>query len=229
MWNNPYVRGRGAYGIFGNQLVTVSCEFTWDTDWFTGNITFRNQTWSKQISNPFRIFGIIHITYYGFYPFRVSNGDTNIVFQKVQSRNSIFIGRFYTDIATFIFNRSIFELQNRIVKSGETLLLIRRFNSGSRFNDCGNEKRFVDIDAATGLRNNVHSQKLSKQDKEAIGCFIKYLTEKLKQFLMCGLIEPLICDWKMKLILITMLSKIEKSLYNSPFVFCNIASLRIIL
>ena len=45
-------------------------------------------------------------------------------------------------------------------KGGETLLLIRRFHTGSSFNDCGNEKRFVDIDTTTGLINNFHSQEL---------------------------------------------------------------------
>ena len=32
-----------------------------------------------------------------------------------------------------------------------------------------------------------------KYDKEAIDCSITHLTEKLKQFLLYGLIEPLIC------------------------------------
>ena len=52
----------------------------------------------------------------------------------------------------------MFELQDRIVESGETLLLVRRFYSGSGLNDCGNEKRFVNIDATAGLINNFHGQ-----------------------------------------------------------------------
>ena len=74
--------------------------------------------------------------------------------------NPVFSRRFHTDIATLVFNKPFFELQNRIVKGGETLLLIRRFHTGSSFNDCGNEKRFVDIDTTTGLINNFHSQEL---------------------------------------------------------------------
>ena len=42
-------------------------------------------------------------------------------------------------------------MKDRIVKGGETLLLIGRLNSRSGFDDCGNEKRFVNIDATTGL------------------------------------------------------------------------------
>ena len=59
-----------------------------------------------------------------------------------------------------VFNKPVFELQDRIVEGGETLLLIRRFYTGSSFDDCGNEKGFVNIDATTGLINNFHGQKL---------------------------------------------------------------------
>ena len=45
-----------------------------------------------------------------------------------------------------------------IVEGGETFLLVRRFYSGNGFNDCGNEKRFVNIDATAGLINNFHGQ-----------------------------------------------------------------------
>ena len=52
----------------------------------------------------------------------------------------------------------------------------------------------MDIDTTTGLINNFHGQKrVSKEDKEAIDCAITHLTEKLKQFLLYGLIDPLIC------------------------------------
>lgn len=57
-----------------------------------------------------------------------------------------------------VFNQPVFELQDRIVEGGETLLVIRRFHTGSGFDDCGNEKRFVNIDAAAGLINNFHGQ-----------------------------------------------------------------------
>ena len=103
--------------------------------------------------------------------------------------------------------------------------MIRRFNSGSGFDDCGNEKRFVNIDTTASLINNFYGQKLlSKKDKEAIDCSITHLTEKLKQFLLYGLIEPLICAWKMELTLITMLSKTKKVFTTYLPVLCSIAS-----
>ena len=46
------------------------------------------------------------------------------------------------------------KLKNGIVEGGEAFLLIRRLNFGSGFDDGGNEKRFVNIDATAGLINN---------------------------------------------------------------------------
>lgn len=69
-----------------------------------------------------------------------------------------FTGRFHTDIPALVFNQPIFELQDKIVEGGETLLLVRRFYSVSGFNDRGNKKRFVNIDATAGLINNFHGK-----------------------------------------------------------------------
>jgi len=57
--------------------------------------------------------------------------------------------------------------------------LIGRLNSRSGFDDCGDENRFVNIETATCLINNFHGQKLlSKQEQEAIDCFITHLPDK---------------------------------------------------
>lgn len=53
----------------------------------------------------------------------------------------------------------------------------------------------MDIDATAGLVNNFHGQNsFQERDKEAIECFTTHLTEKLKQFLLHGMMEPLICE-----------------------------------
>jgi len=78
--------------------------------------------------------------------------------KKIEYRDPVFTGRFHTDIPALVFNQPIFEFQDRIVEGGETLLLVRRFYSVSGFNDRGNKKRFVNIDATAGLINNFHSQ-----------------------------------------------------------------------
>ena len=51
-------------------------------------------------------------------------------------------------------------------KSG--LLLVRRLNATSGFYNCGNEKRFVDIDTTTGLISNFHSQTPFVNDKKPL-------------------------------------------------------------
>ena len=55
-----------------------------------------------------------------------------------------------------------------MVKGGKALLLVRRLNVTSGFDDCGNEKRFVDINATTGLVSNFHSQTPFKKDKKPL-------------------------------------------------------------
>ena len=67
-----------------------------------------------------------------------------------------------------VFQKPFLELKNRIVKGGETLLLIKRLYTGSGFDDCGNEKRFVNIDATAGWENNFHSQNFQNKIKKPL-------------------------------------------------------------
>ena len=46
--------------------------------------------------------------------------------------------------------------------------MIRRFNTGGRFDDCGNEKRFMNIDTSTGLISNFHSVTPVVKDKKPL-------------------------------------------------------------
>ena len=62
----------------------------------------------------------------------------------------------YANITAGIVQQPFLKLKNGIVEGGEALFVIRRLNSGSGFDDCGNEKRFVNIDATAGLINNFH-------------------------------------------------------------------------
>ena len=74
----------------------------------------------------------------------------------------------FETVALLVFNRSVFELQDRIVEGGETLLVIRRFHTGSGFDDCGDGKRFVNIDTTTGLVSNFHSQTPFVKDEKPL-------------------------------------------------------------
>ena len=98
--------------------------------------------------------------------FGISDGDVDLVFQKVEHRDPVFSGGFHTNVTTGIVQQPFFKLKNGIVEGGEALLLIRRLNSGSGFDDCGNEKRFVNIDATAGLINNFHSQSSFLKNRE---------------------------------------------------------------
>ena len=53
-----------------------------------------------------------------------------------------------------IVEKPLLEFKNGIVKGGKALLLVRRLNATSGFYNCGNEKRFVNIDITTGLVSN---------------------------------------------------------------------------
>ncbi len=53
----------------------------------------------------------------------------NEVLGNITSGN--FSSGFHTDITALVFDQPFFEMQDRIVKGGETLLVVRRFDSGS--------------------------------------------------------------------------------------------------
>lgn len=53
-----------------------------------------------------------------------------------------------------IFIKTAFDLQDRIIGREKEFLFIGRMNFVSGFDDCGNEKGFVDIDATIILINN---------------------------------------------------------------------------
>ena len=67
-----------------------------------------------------------------------------------------------------IVEKPLLEFKNGIVKGGKALLLVRRLNATSGFYNCGNEKRFVNIDTTTDLISNFHSQTPFVNDKKPL-------------------------------------------------------------
>jgi hypothetical protein len=61
-------------------------------------------------------------------------------------------------------------------------------------------------------------------NKEAIDYLITQLTKVLKQFLVCGLKEPLICAWKDEIYTDYYAALNEKEYTTPPPVLCSIAS-----
>jgi len=143
----------------GSQFIPVSRKLPEDTDLFTRYIASGHKPKSEQIPNPLGILGVILVPFDSLNPFGVGDGDVDLVFQKVEHRYPVFTGRFHADITTGIVQQPFLKLKNGIVKGGEALLLIGRLNSGSGFDDCGNEKRLVNIDATADLINNFHGQR----------------------------------------------------------------------
>ena len=64
---------------------------------------------------------------------------------------SILTGRFHTDIKTGIIKEPLFETPDITVESRETFFLVGRLDAFGSFDDCGDEKCFMNIDATTGL------------------------------------------------------------------------------
>ncbi len=115
-----------------------------------------NQSGTEQVSNPFGIFCVIFIAFHGFNPFWIGNGYVDTIFQKIEDRHPVLAGGFHADIKTVIVKQPLFETADVRIEGGETLFLVRRLDTICGFNDCGNEKFFMDIDATAGVVNYFH-------------------------------------------------------------------------
>ena len=81
-------------------------------DSLTGNITAFYKSKTEQISNPFRILGVIFVAFDSFYPFRISNSNIDFIFQEIKYRNPVFTSGFHTDITTVIVEKPLLERKN---------------------------------------------------------------------------------------------------------------------
>lgn len=138
------------------QLKPVTGVFPQNADIFAGDKTARDKTEPEKLANSFGILGIILVAFYGFNPLRVGNGDIDPVFQKVKDGDPILSGRFHADIKAGIIKKPLLEMSDITVESRESLFLVRRLETFGGFDNCGNEKSFMDIDATTGWINNFH-------------------------------------------------------------------------
>lgn len=68
----------------------------------TGNITAFYKSKMGQISNPFRITGVIFAAFDSFYPLRISNSNIDFIFQKIKYRDPVSASGFHTDIMVVI-------------------------------------------------------------------------------------------------------------------------------
>ena len=111
----------------------------------------------------------------------------------------------------------------------ETFFGIRGFNGSGGFDDCGNRKCLVYINATADRVNNFHGIRLlsfhwGKPLTEPL-----HIQQELKQFLVCCLWEQIICAWKMELTLINILFWAGMQYTTHLTVLCSITSLKTII
>ena len=138
------------------QLKAVAGVFAKNTDFFTGNKAARNKTKPKKVTNPFGIFKIIFVTFNSLYPLGISDGNIDLILQKIKNGNPILTSRFHTEI----LKKPVFETSDITIKSRKPFLLIGKLDTFGGFNDCGNEKSLMYIDTTTGRENNFHGKQL---------------------------------------------------------------------
>lgn len=142
------------------ELETVAGVLPKDTDFPAGDKAAGNKTKPEKVADPFGIFGIVFVAFYSLYPLRVGNGDIDYIFQNVKDGNPILTGRFHADIKAGMIKKPLFKMPDITVESREALFLVRRLEAFGGFDDGGNEKGFMDIDATAGWINNFHGKQL---------------------------------------------------------------------
>lgn len=81
---------------------------------------------------------------YNFYSFRISNGNIDLVSQKIKNGSPIFSGRFHADIKTGFFKKPLFEMLDVAVENR------KRFLGKKAGHHCGIGKGFMDIYVTAG-------------------------------------------------------------------------------
>lgn len=104
-----------------NKFKTISGVFAENTDRFVGDVTSGDQTQTEEVSDPFGVLGIILVSLHSFDPFRIGNSDVDGIFQEIGDRDPIFSGGFHANVETVVVNQPLLELEDGIVKGGESL------------------------------------------------------------------------------------------------------------
>lgn len=139
----------------GDELVTVSGELAEHADLPAGNEAAGNKTHSEQVSDPPGILGIILIALHGRHPFGVGNNHTDAILKDIPNRNPVFARALHADILAVVVKEPLPESEQITTESRETLLVALR-NKPVRFDDGGDEKGFMNIDATANRIREFH-------------------------------------------------------------------------
>lgn len=142
--------------VTGNEFEAVAGIFPEDADGLVRDEAARNEAEPEKVADPFGILGVILIPLDGFDPFGVSDGDIHLSLKDVEDRDPVLAGGFHADIVTVIVKQPFFETADVPIESGKAFFTVRRLYAIGGFDDCGNEERFMDIDATTGFVDNFH-------------------------------------------------------------------------
>ena len=134
-------------GFTGNQLVSVARILAQYAHPLFRDKATGNKAEPKQVADPFGILLVIFISFDGGNPFGVGDSNVNGILQQVVDGNVVFAGALHADVKAVVINEPLLESQNGAVEGGKPLLSIG-WNNAVRGDERGDEKRFVDIDAA---------------------------------------------------------------------------------
>lgn len=134
-----------------NELEAVAGIFPKDADGLVRDKAARDQAKPEKVADPFGILGVILIALDGFDPFGIGDGDMHLSLQDIEDRDPVLTGRFHADIVTVIVKQPFFETANVPIESGKTFFPVRKLYAIGGFDDCGNEERFMNLDATQVL------------------------------------------------------------------------------
>ncbi len=94
----------------------VVCVFAENMEILAGNKIAGNKTEAEKITILFGFFRIIFVAFNNFYAFRISNGNIDLVFEKIKNGDLILISRLHTDIKTGIIKKPLLEAPDILLK-----------------------------------------------------------------------------------------------------------------
>ena len=139
-------------GTHGNELAAIAGEFAQNADVFGGDIAAGHKTHAKEVADPFGILLVILVALNSRDPLGVCDDNMDGTLKNIPNGNPVLAGTLHANVLAVIFKEPLLEREQTAVERGKPLLFVLG-GHGIAGNDCGDEKGFVDIDAATdGIR-----------------------------------------------------------------------------
>ena len=116
--------------------------------------------------DPFGILFVVLVSFHSGNPLWVRDNDMAGIFKDIPDGDPILAGALHANVFAVVFKQPLLECNETVVEGGEPLLVIMRHNILTG-NDCGDEKSFVNIDAAADGICELHTALFSEM-KEAV-------------------------------------------------------------